>query len=219
MLESLRFADPRTKISTMPPSSYVILKPQNIYRTKYINERREHCKTEQYLKYLPHKFHDHRKRSAITKEKEFTPVRFHPSPVPPPQKKTFEALPKDKTKSSSKTLLRRPLLSIWKTTETKTSNSNISENDNVDLEQWRKSSLTTIFKDDPLDPDNFYNKHYPLLLKKVPKRFKNEEGKSDMGMCDAMYRPLSKTPDIDMRYFNTCLKTSLSQEVILPPKT
>ena len=65
--------------------------------------------------------------------------------------------------------------------------------DPAEFDDWRKFSLTTLVKaDDPLDPDSYYNTHYPLMLQRVPRRTADD---------DSAYRPISKTPDMEEDWF------------------
>ncbi len=72
------------------------------------------------------------------------------------------------------------------------------------FDDWREHSFTTVCKDDPLDDNGFYSKHYPLCLYQVPRR-KTRCGEStdpnELGVSGC-YRPLSHTPNLSLTHLD-----------------
>ena len=211
----MKYAKPKTKVPTLP-STYIILKNQNVYKAKPQHELIKEARINESISHLStvSKYPDPNYWPKVS-DSNFKPAKFTLFPKLPEKELHYEAA----GPPSIHPLLRRPLAPVWRNKDSLAKESSLSiilaEDGKYDLDQWRKCSLTTLFKDDPLDPKSFYNTHYPLLLKQVPKRFanNNEEGSENV---DTMYRPMSKTPDIDMRYFEVMSRVSLSDEIVLP---
>ena len=72
------------------------------------------------------------------------------------------------------------------------------------MDNWIHCSFTTVSRDDPTDPEGYYNTHYPLALNKIPRR------KKKLDPIQHLNDLADRQPEVDMSFYDTVPMRRLS---------